>query len=525
MLAMEFPASMSAPSFSRSSSTEAAAKEAFAKLQPLCSRLLELPLRRGQSDLDTSLLLSLRDALRDVPLQGLQVCSDYVLFPLQLLLDASIASRSQRCSKETSTIQPIAGSTSKTPQDLYIVDKIAEGVLGCVEELLLRCPVTTISQLSVLLRKLTAAAMLSSNEASEEFRHAAVKCLKILFSGLHSCGRSFCGCKLSALPNSIISNEGSLKVDIVSTLSFLSENISEGQAEGEMGEPFKECLIEFLQSVNMSAPVGHLLSLFLQVSESEASKGKIGSANLRVDALLALRILMLKVGAADALAFFLPGVASRLVKSLQSSKRLNPEVSELSYPSGAAGSSKAAEQSVRALSDLLVLVLADERNTTVLQVSSPITSPHGRTASVVENISIEAALATLQKGSHSSDESKNMGVNSIADNKSAFSSPGGDTFQSIEADCKESQNLRVERSKTWMDFTVQQIRNLLALCFPSLCCHSVPSVRLAVAESAVLLMSTCQLSLEGFMPTLLARIQFFLKAIWALTVLIWRASV
>ncbi|KAI5070696.1 hypothetical protein GOP47_0015039 [Adiantum capillus-veneris] len=254
----------SAPSISRFFSSEAAAKEAFAKLQPLCSRLLELPLRGFQSDFDTSILLSLRGALHDVPLQGLQVCSEYVLFPLQLLLDASIASRSQRSSKEANTIQPILPPISKQPPDLHIADKIAEGVLGCIEELLLRCPITMTSQLSVLLRKLTAAAMLSSDEASEEFRHAAVKCLKIMFSGLQSCGRSFCGCKLSALRNSIISNEGSLKVDIVSTLSFLSQNTSEGQVEEEMGESCEDCPIEFLQSEKMSAPVGHLLSLFLQ---------------------------------------------------------------------------------------------------------------------------------------------------------------------------------------------------------------------------------------------------------------------
>ncbi|KAI5070070.1 hypothetical protein GOP47_0014413 [Adiantum capillus-veneris] len=428
----------------------------------------------------------------------------YVLFPLQLLLDASIASRSQRSSKEANTIQPILPPISKQPPDLHIADKIAEGVLGCIEELLLRCPITMTSQLSVLLRKLTAAAMLSSDEASEEFRHAAVKCLKIMFSGLQSCGRSFCGCKLSALRNSIISNEGSLKVDIVSTLSFLSQNTSEGQVEEEMGESCEDCPIEFLQSEKMSAPVGHLLSLFLQISESEASKGRIGSANLRIDALLALRILMLKVGAADALAFFLPGVASRLVKSLQSSKKLNAGVSELTYPTGAAGSSKAAEQSVRALSELLVLVLADDRNRTVLEVSPLLTGPHAHTSTSEGNISIEAALTTLRKGSHGLEESKNTLLDSAAtDNKNILAASSGNTAQNLLADSEGSQKFRVERSKTWMGFTVQQIRTLLALCFPSLCCHSAPSVRLAVVESAVLLISTCRRSLEGFMPTLL----------------------
>ena len=69
-----------------------------------------------------------------------------------------------------------------------------------------------------------------------------------------------------------------------------------------------------------------------------------------------------QVGTADALAFFLPGIASRLVKSVQSSKKMNNGMSELSYPSGAAGSSLAVAQALRALTELIVLVLADERN-------------------------------------------------------------------------------------------------------------------------------------------------------------------
>lgn len=120
-------------------------------------------------------------------------------------------------------------------------------------------------QMSVLLRKLTAAAMLSPQEASEEFRHAAVKSLKILFSGLTSCRRSSCGCRLSALPHCIISSEGWLKADIVSWLSFSSRCRSKGENEEDREESCEECLIEFLQSKNMSATVGHLLSIFLQV--------------------------------------------------------------------------------------------------------------------------------------------------------------------------------------------------------------------------------------------------------------------
>lgn len=499
--------SPSSPSSSYSSpSSAAASKKAFALLQPLCSRLLELPLRSGQSDVVVSLLLSLCQALRDCPFQGLRVCSEYVLFPLQLLLDASVACRVHQHPIEAKNLQPTLRSDSGVSPKLHIADKIAEGVLLCLEEFLLRCPLSTTTQMSVLLRKLTAAAMLSPQEASEEFRHAAVKSLKILFSGLTSCRRSSCGCRLSALPHCIISSEGWLNADIVSSLSFSSRCRSKGENEEDREESCEECLIEFLQSKNMSATVGHLLSIFLQISENEASMGRIGSANLRIDAILTLRILLLKIGTADALAFFLPGVASRLVKSLQSSKRMNTGLSELSFPSGAAGSSGAVEQALRALSELLVLVLADERNRDSL--GSRLWSPDLHASSpTLEGIdsSAEAALATLRKGSSASDENKcNQTMctdSSESDGQSAAAqSRDSNILQSpivTSANNAQSDSFRVDRSKAWLEYSTRQTSTLLALCFPALCRHPAPSIRLAVTESAVMLISTCQLTLEG----------------------------
>ncbi|KAH7284590.1 hypothetical protein KP509_34G061400 [Ceratopteris richardii] len=355
----------------------------------------------------------------------------------------------------------------------------------------------------MLLRKLTAAAMLPSEQASEEFRLAAVKSLNRLFSGLSSCGRSFCGCRLSALPQQIVPSEGRIKLDVVPILNSLSQKV-ECDGGDDMSECHEDCLIEFLQSENMSAAVGHLFSVFLQISENESFKGRTGSTSLRVNAIATLRILILKVGAPDALAFFLPGVSSRLVKSLQSSKRSNLNVSELSYPVGAAGSPAALEQSIRALSELLALVLADERNKVLLGVGLRPDDSYASTTSPAMSISVEAALETIRNVSYLHEDNSNTDVLLMPGNKCISSdSSSGETFENIPVHKNEANVFHVDRNKHWLDFTVRQVKTLLAFCFPALCHHSSPSVRVAAAESAVLLISSCRISLGDFITTLL----------------------
>lgn len=365
--------------------------------------------------------------------------------------------------------------------------------------------------MSVLLRKLTLAAMLSPDEASEEFRHAAVKSLKRLIAGLRPCRRSFCGCKSSALPYPIIFGKGCLKADLVSALSTPPKNTAREAVE-ETAHENEECLIEFLQSENMSVAVGHLLSLFLQISETEASKGGTGSAKLRIDALSTLRILLFKVGTADALAFFLPGIASRLVNSVQSSKRMNAGLSELSYPSGAAGSSGAIEQAVRALAELLVLVLADERNLTALE-RRPLSAKSSAEPSSWEghHLVAEAALETLRKVSNELKETKekqavHVNFSGSDAQDTAEGASGSNSLSSIvpkSGNPEAVDSFRVERNNAWLKHTVERISILLSLSFSALCRHPTPSVRLAVTEGTMMVMLTCRLTLEGSMSTLL----------------------
>ena len=70
--------------------TSSAKQAVFARLQPVCARLL--PLRSNPGSL-VSALVDLSCVLTEVDTSALQGCVDYVLFPLLMLVDAVAATR------------------------------------------------------------------------------------------------------------------------------------------------------------------------------------------------------------------------------------------------------------------------------------------------------------------------------------------------------------------------------------------------------------------------------------------------
>ncbi|KAG9133254.1 hypothetical protein Leryth_020751 [Lithospermum erythrorhizon] len=65
---------------------------------------------------------------------------DYTLFPLLILLDAAVNSRSRKVSSEGPFF-------SETPEPMMEVsDAVAEGIICCLEELLKKCPLGSVNQ-------------------------------------------------------------------------------------------------------------------------------------------------------------------------------------------------------------------------------------------------------------------------------------------------------------------------------------------------------------------------------------------
>ncbi|GKC53061.1 hypothetical protein Tco_1075806, partial [Tanacetum coccineum] len=138
------------------------------------------------------------------------------------------------------------------------------------------------------MKKLTNATLLSPSQASEEFRQAFITSFKALLNAL----------------------------------CFYSNS-----------------------SQSTAVTVRKWISLLLKANDVEATRGHKGSSKIRVEAFITLRVLVAKVGTADQLAFFLPGVVSQIGKVLHVSKTII---------SRAAGSMEAMDQALRALTKFLM---------------------------------------------------------------------------------------------------------------------------------------------------------------------------
>jgi hypothetical protein len=217
----------------------------FSQLKPYCVELLELVQNPKKH---SSALPALLQVLRTSQPSALQPFFDYSLFPLLLLLDAAVDCRSQqKVDTEENSFMP---DVQKMPHK--VSDKVAEGVLQCLEELLKKCHFRSVDQMVVVLKKLTYGALLSPFEASEEFREGVIKCFRSLLLSVLPCSNMCCSCKqIHGLPTLL--EDKSMETSLCRSLKYHSES--------------QECLLSFLQSQTASAAVGHWLSLLLKVHQ------------------------------------------------------------------------------------------------------------------------------------------------------------------------------------------------------------------------------------------------------------------
>ncbi|KAJ4705806.1 ARM repeat superfamily protein [Melia azedarach] len=419
--------------------SEAEKSSTFSELKAYGIELLQILQNPNKN---SSSLTSFLNFLQNSPPESLQPFFDYTLFPLLLLLDAAVECRSS--------------SKEERKTNCKVSDRVAEGVIKCLEQLLSKCFLGSVDQMVVVMKKLTYGALLSPPEASEEFREGVIKCFRAMLLSLRLCSDNLCSCK-----------------QVLGLPELLERKIQQTSVPGasESGE----CLVAFLQSQDASAAVGHWLSLLLKAADTEAARGHRGSGKLRVEAFLTLRILVAKVGTADSLAFFLPGVVSQFAKVLHVSKTIL---------SGAAGSVEAIDQAIRGLAEYLMIVLQDDVNLSGLDMPKNVTA--GNDSENYECTSLLEELRQLPikvQGQSTIVKEYNSGepVNMLT-SKSGFKDQYADSGKGIGS-------LLVARTKDWIEKTSSNVNKLLCATFP----HKVREGLLAAIRG---LLSKCSYTLK-----------------------------
>ncbi|KAI4374634.1 hypothetical protein MLD38_012606 [Melastoma candidum] len=440
-------------------------RRTFEELKPYCLELLDLlhnptPTARNHPSLDSFLLF-----LRASSPRSLQPFFDYSLFPLLLLLDAAVECRTPRKSSLGADHSP-----APPPQKPFrISDMVAERSLECLEVLLLKCSPATIEQMVMIIKKLTSGALLPTSVATEEFREGVIKCFKALVANLSTCSDYSCACKKVVGLPALFEEEKCMAADSIQSQTFTTEQGG--------------CLLAFLQSEAAAPAVGHWLSLLLQAADTEAERGHLGNSRLRIEAFLTVRIFVAKVGTADALGFFLPGVVSKFIKVLHVSRAML---------SGAGGNVESINQAIRGLAEYLMIVLDDEANRP--SSGTLLNATHPEDASPFQEPS--AFLEELRR-LPSKDQVQGLDVEDTTDEvERNLPVKYGTHGLKKNVPGKLSGSFRVNRTKAWVGETSANIQKLLTSTFPSFSLHPEKKLRKALVAAIRGLLLKCAHTLK-----------------------------
>eukprot|EP00798_Chlamydomonas_sp_ICE-L_P011606 gene11606-34311_t len=305
-------------------------------------------------------------------------CWDYVAFPLLMIVESVAVAKGALPKREPGAHElsvPAARS-----------DRVVEAVLDCLLALVERSKRPDVDQRMDYLQRLTPLTKMPRQEASEEARATAFKCLAAILS----------------------------------------------KVAGPDEAPL-------LGDVSTAPLLGFLVCGCLEASENETVAGSEGSRVVSSSALSCLRSLLQHVRDADALAFFLPGVASGLAKQIVcASAAPRSHIGSNSAAVGVGSSTIIA--AVHGFVDITCMVLGDQ---------SSFIEPASASCAAIPSASTSAVPAP---------------------------SPG---------------RLRVDRSPAWVAASVTKLHTLASKALPPLCTHPRTSVREALAIGVLQLLKGC----------------------------------
>lgn len=276
----------------------------------------------------------------------------------------------------------------------------------------------------------------------------------------------------------------------------------------------------------------------LQVAEAEAQHGSSGSKVIRDAALQALLRLLASVAgtaqkqaeaaaaataagaaatpavlpaeaqtAADALAFFLPGVAVGLCKALLLAASSGGSAGGGRAPTGPASSSAAAVAALQALVTLLVACLGDAAVEAALHGVTGAGAGSGRGGSSRSAWQgPEAADTSLAAGSGGNLQQALEQLQALAQRAkggavapaaaAAATGTAGPIGQPLQQHPRQPGRMRVDRCGEWVQDSEERLHELLSTALPPLLAHQRAAVRKALVAGCCRLLDSCSMALQ-----------------------------
>lgn len=275
-----------------------------------------------------------------------------------------------------------------------------------------------------------------------------------------------------------------------------------------------------------TADLRRFLAARPQIAEAEAQKGGSGSKAIRDAALQAVLGLLTAVtgpaagpaaaaeadtapgtpavlpaeaaAAAEALAFFLPGVAVGLCKALLlAASSSSGGTGGGRAATGPAASSAAAVTALQALVTLLVACLGDAAVEPALHSTAAGESSESGGAAAWQGAgagepggseNLQRALQQLQELAQR--------AKSGAAAPAAAAQPGQPEQQQQQQRTQQPGRMRVERSAEWVQDSAERLHQLLSTALPPLLAHQRAAVRQALVASCCRLLDSCSMALQ-----------------------------